>query len=187
MPRTIIIEESKDAFIEALFRLLESESFEHITVKQLVLESGYSKRTYYRYFKTKTRILDVAFCKYLTDYHDYLLNFPITPDTIPKYFLDFIWSHHDKIELLAKNNLLVPLLTKHIQAVVETLLSINVPWRKNRLNNQHYEYMLIYSIGGFSVLLDTLFKNCSSISPDQISKALSMSLKEIATQVNMQS
>ncbi len=53
MSRTMIIEESKDAFIEALFQLLANESFEHITVKQLTLESGYSKRTYYRYFKTK--------------------------------------------------------------------------------------------------------------------------------------
>ncbi|WP_176553991.1 IS256 family transposase [Levilactobacillus brevis] len=35
MSRTMIIEESKNAFIEALFQLLKSESFEHITVKQL--------------------------------------------------------------------------------------------------------------------------------------------------------
>lgn len=47
MSRTMIIEASKNAFIEALFQLLKSESFEHITVKQLTLESGYSKRTYY--------------------------------------------------------------------------------------------------------------------------------------------
>ena len=33
MSRTMIIEESKNAFIEALFQLLKSESFEHITVK----------------------------------------------------------------------------------------------------------------------------------------------------------
>ncbi|MFT8606627.1 TetR/AcrR family transcriptional regulator [Liquorilactobacillus ghanensis] len=158
----------------------------HITVKQLTLESGYSKRTYYRYFKTKTEILDIAFCKYLTGYHDYLLKSSITPDTIPKLFLDFIWPHHDKIELLAKNDLLVPLLTRHIQTIVALLLSVNVPWRKNSLNDQHYEYILTYSIGGFGVLLDTLFKNRSPISPDQISKALSMALKEIAIQVNMQ-
>ncbi|KRM06393.1 hypothetical protein FC89_GL000533 [Liquorilactobacillus ghanensis DSM 18630] len=65
-------------------------------------------------------------------------------------------------------------------------MSVNVPWRKNSLNDQHYEYILTYSIGGFGVLLDTLFKNRSPISPDQISKALSMALKEIAIQVNMQ-
>ncbi|WP_164886098.1 hypothetical protein [Lactiplantibacillus plantarum] len=44
MSRTMIIEESKNAFIEALFKLLKNESFEHITVKQLTLESGYSKK-----------------------------------------------------------------------------------------------------------------------------------------------
>ncbi|MCK8475146.1 TetR/AcrR family transcriptional regulator [Lactiplantibacillus plantarum] len=88
MSRTMIIEESKNAFIEALFQLLKSESFEHITVKQLTLESGYSKRTYYRYFKTKTKILDIAFCKYLTSYHDYLLKSSITPDTIPKHWIE---------------------------------------------------------------------------------------------------
>lgn len=185
MSRTMIIEESKNAFIEALFQLLKNESFEYITVKQLTLESGYSKRTYYRYFKTKTKILDIAFCNYLTSYHDYLLKSSITPDTIPKHFLEFIWPHHDKIELLAKNDLLVPLLTRHIQTIVALLLSVNVPWRKSSLNDQHYEYMLTYSIGGFGVLLDTLFKKSVPLSPDQISKALSMALKEIAIQVNM--
>ena len=97
MSRTMIIEESKNAFIEALFQLPKNESFEHITVKQLTLESGYSKRTYYRYFKTKTKILDIAFCNYLTSYHDYLLKSSITPDTIPKHFLEFIWPHHEKL------------------------------------------------------------------------------------------
>ena len=88
MSRTMIIEESKNAFIEALFQLMKSESFEHITVNQLTLESGYSKRTYYRYFKTKTKILDIAFCNYLTSYHDYLLKSSITPDTILNIFLN---------------------------------------------------------------------------------------------------
>lgn len=185
MSRIMIMEESKEAFIEALFQLLKRESFENITVKQLTLESGYSKRTYYRYFKTKTKILDIAFCRYLISYHDYLLKSFITPDTIPKHFLEFIWPHHEKIELLAKNDLLVPLLTRHIQTIVELILSINVPWRKNGFNDQHYEYMLTYSIGGFGVLLDTLFKKGAPLSPDQISKALSMELKEIAIQVDM--
>jgi hypothetical protein len=87
--------------------------------------------------------------------------------------------------LLAKNDLLVSLLTRHIQTIVALLLSVNVPWRKGSLNNQHYEYMLTYSIGGFGVLLDTLFKKSAPLSPDQISKALNMALKEIAIQVNM--
>ncbi|MBO2728887.1 TetR/AcrR family transcriptional regulator [Lactiplantibacillus plantarum] len=186
MSRTMIIEESKDAFIEALFQLLANESFEHITVKQLTLESGYSKRTYYRYFKTKTKILDIAFCKYLSNYHDYLLGSSITPDTIPKHLLEFIWPHRDKIELLARNDLLVPLLTRHIQTIVALLLSVNVPWRKNGSNDQHYEYMLTYSIGGFGVLLDTLFKKSTPLSPGQISKALSRALNEIAIQVNIE-
>ncbi|WP_331198005.1 transcriptional regulator [Limosilactobacillus fermentum] len=87
--------------------------------------------------------------------------------------------------MLAKNDLLVPLLTRHIQTIVALLLNVNVPWRKGSLNNQHYEYMLTYSIGGFGVLMDTLFKKRTPLSPDQISKALSRALKEIAIQVDM--
>ncbi|XHB67770.1 hypothetical protein ACEY16_06585 [Lactiplantibacillus plantarum] len=62
----MIIEESKDAFIEALFQLLANESFEHITVKQLTLESGYSKELIIDTSKQK-KILDIAFCKYLSN------------------------------------------------------------------------------------------------------------------------
>ncbi|AHN69116.1 transcription regulator C-terminal [Lactiplantibacillus plantarum] len=45
--------------------------------------------------------------------------------------------------------------------------------------------MLTYSIGGFGVLLDTLFKKSTPLSPGQISKALSRALNEIAIQVNI--
>lgn len=40
MSRTMIIEESKNAFIEALFQLLKSESFEHITCQTVDIRIG---------------------------------------------------------------------------------------------------------------------------------------------------
>ncbi|WP_057738563.1 TetR/AcrR family transcriptional regulator [Liquorilactobacillus uvarum] len=65
MSREKIINQSRRAFIDALFCLLGSESFEKITIKQLTLESGYSRRTYYRYFSSKSAILDEMLFQYL--------------------------------------------------------------------------------------------------------------------------
>ncbi|KRN11059.1 TetR/AcrR family transcriptional regulator [Liquorilactobacillus mali] len=186
MTRNKIIEQSKSAFAEALFCLLKNEDFENITIKQLTLESGYSRRTYYRYFGSKTAILDEMFLKYLHSYRECLLSTPIRPEDISKRFINFLWPYHQRVALLAQQNLLIPLLTRHISTIANTLLDIKVPWRQKKSDNRQYYYVIIYSIGGFCVLLDTIFKDDLPEKPQQISEALNSALAEIALQVNKQ-
>ncbi|MDN2453649.1 TetR/AcrR family transcriptional regulator [Lactobacillus sp. UCMA15818] len=183
MTRDKMIEQSKNAFVEALFCLLEHEQFEDITIKQLTLESGYSRRTYYRYFGSKTSILDEMLAKYLHSYQEYLSGVPMKPEDISKCFINFLWPHRQRVVMLARHNLLVPLLTRHISTIAATLLNIRVPWRQKRADNQYY-YAIIYSIGGFCVLLDTIFKDRLPKNPQQISEALNTALREILFQMN---
>ncbi len=53
MSRTMIIEESKNAFIEALFQLLKNESFdlyqEGLTEKEIERKTGINRTTFRRY------------------------------------------------------------------------------------------------------------------------------------------
>ncbi|GAA6237701.1 TetR/AcrR family transcriptional regulator [Apilactobacillus micheneri] len=184
MPRDKIIEKSKDAFIKALFNLLKHESLKKITIKQLSLESGYSKRTYYRYFKSKSDILDQMFLKFLRNYKKYLLKVSINSENIPTIFINFIWPNREKIEILAHNDLLIPMLTKHIPIIIKTLLSIKVPWRQEKVNKDNYKYVLTYSIGGFCVLLDSIFKNSLPKYPNEIIENLQSSLREISNNIN---
>lgn len=183
MTRDKMIEQSKNAFVDALFCLLEHEQFEDITIKQLTLESGYSRRTYYRYFGSKTSILDEMLAKYLYSYQKYLLGLPMKPEDISRRVINFLWPHRQRVVVLARNNLLVPLLTRHISKIADMLLDIRVPWRQKKADSQYY-YAIIYSIGGFCVLLDTLFKDNLPENPQQISEALNGALKEIAFQMN---
>lgn len=184
MPRDKIIEQSKDAFIEALFSLLKYESLNEITIKQLALESGYSKRTYYRYFKSKSDILDKMFLKCLRNYNKHLLKVSINPEEIPTIFINFIWPNRERFKILANNDLLIPMLTKHIPIIIKTLLRIKVPWRQEKINKDNYKYILTYSIGGFCVLLDSLFKNSLPKDPNKIIEELKSSLKEISNNIN---
>lgn len=177
MPRDIIINQSKQAFIDALLRLLKHENFDQVTVKQLVLESGYSRRTYYRYFGQKEAILDAMFLADLANYHEYLLVTPLISEKIPELLITFLWPKRQTLQLLARQDLLIPLIARHMDKIVTTIQSVTVPWRNNQgVNSNSDKLALIYSIGGFCTLIDVLFKDTLPNSPQEISESLQSAL-----------
>lgn len=188
MPRDQLINQSKQAFVQALLRLLETESFTDITIKQLVLESGYSRRTYYRYFHDKDAILDTLFTQRLQAYHDRLSHIDLAPAQLPAQIIAALWPHHQELQLLAQRDVLVPLMTRHLETIIKSLLTIDVPWRQSTTQNTtNYRYALTYSIGGFTILLNTLFTQPkTSITPEQLTTQLTMALSEIVTQWQLQ-
>lgn len=186
MPRNNIILQSKQAFIDALFHLMENETYDDVTIKQLVLESGYSRRTYYRYFSSKTAILNESFSQNMESYHKHLeQQKKLDPENIPAQFINFMWPLHHRLQLLAQNDLLIPLLAKNVPDMAKMLLMIKVPWRQAQQPDLNkYYYALIYSIGGFCVMLDTIFKEPTLKEPKDIIDSLSSALMEITANIN---
>lgn len=158
--------------------LLAKEPFAKITVRQLTQESGYSRRTYYRYFGSKEAILNDLFLQYLAAYYQYLQGKTITVVELPNLFLNFIWPKREAIQLLVKQNLLLSLITSNMKTIVETLLKVKVPWRKELANTADTN-ALIYSVGGFCVLLDAIFRKELPTSVKPISASMTSALKEI--------
>lgn len=183
MVRETMINQSKQAFIHALFRLLETGDWTDVTVSQLALESGYSRRTYYRYFDSPRAILNTMFDQQLTAYRASFQT-PIRPDQIPNHFIAFIWPQRQKIQILVRRDLFVPLLTQHLSAVVDMVLDISVPWRQHTSSEAEmaYRYAITYSLGGFWILLDSVFRNEVLPTPQQIGGALTAALTEIQAQ-----
>lgn len=180
MSRETIVNQSKQAFIDALIQLLATESFQNITVKQLLLESGYSRRTYYRYFGSKTAILDELFYQSLKNYRNYLLQQSLIPKEIPNLLITFLWPQRYTIKLLAQQNLLTPLISQHLSEIVANILAIKVSWRQDApSNNPGYRYAITYSVGGFCMLLNQIFTNEHLDSPNQVSHKLENALNEI--------
>lgn len=184
MSRETIVNQSKQAFINALIRLLATESFQDITVKQLLLESGYSRRTYYRYFGSKAAILDELFDQSLKAYRTYLLQQSLDPKKIPNLLITFLWPQRHTVKRLAQQNLLTPLISQHLSEIVADILAIEVSWRQDDpSNNLSYRYAITYSIGGFCMLLNQIFTTEQLDSPDQISYKLESALNEIFEQM----
>ncbi|GAN37304.1 hypothetical protein LC0644_1893 [Lacticaseibacillus paracasei NRIC 0644] len=60
---------------------------------------------------------------------------------------------------MAQNDFSVPPLKKNALDIAKMSLMIKVFWRQDqKLDLDKYYYALIYSIGGFCVMLDTTFK-----------------------------
>lgn len=177
------INSSKRAYVEALIRLLQTETLKEITIKQLALESGYSRRTYYRYFKTKTAILDEGLHQALVRYQHELTTCQLTPNNLPTIFIDTLWPHRNVIQLLAQHELLLPLIARNQVQITTAILQIKAPWRsKLSSENPSYRYAITYSIGGFGMLLNTLFTEKTVPAPKLICDELTLALNELVTQ-----
>ena len=59
---------SKQEITEAMLRLMEKESYNDITVKQIVLEAGVVRKTFYRNFDSKEDLLDAIINSVMDDY-----------------------------------------------------------------------------------------------------------------------
>ncbi|MEA0974414.1 TetR/AcrR family transcriptional regulator [Lacticaseibacillus paracasei] len=172
--------------MDVLFHLMENETYDDVTIMQLVLESGYSRGTSYRYVFSKTAILNELFSQNMESYRQKLeKKKKLDPENIPAQFINFMWPLHHRLQLLAKNDLLIPLLTKNVPDIAKMLLMIKVPWRQAQQPDLNkYYYALIYSIGGFCVMLDTIFKEPILKEPKDIIDSLSSALMEITANIN---
>ncbi len=89
---------------EALFRLMETEHFEEITISQITQEAGIARRTFYLNFTSKTDILDQHYDLLMKEYDDDLT--PEIENSFEKqavYFFSF-WQRHKSYALLLEKN-----------------------------------------------------------------------------------
>ena len=96
------IRQSKDKIVEAMFRLLEKDSFDEITLNEVLDEASVSRRTFYRYFPNKQAILEFYIHTFIENYR--LLNETILKQTtfegLILLTLNYFKANQNKLQLL---------------------------------------------------------------------------------------
>ena len=99
------IRQSKDKIVEAMFRLLEKDSFDEITLNEVLDEASVSRRTFYRYFQNKQAILEFYIHTFIENYR--LLNETILKQTtfegLILLTLNYFKANQNKLQLLIIN------------------------------------------------------------------------------------
>ena len=150
-----------ESIIEAMWELLNTKSFENISVSELVERAGVGRVTFYRNFASKEDVLKRSLnseLKYwltqrnidLSDWTDAHLLIAL------RQFFDFWYKEQEKIRLLINN---------HLDYLLEDSLDI---YFKERLGDLTDDFHLQFIVGGFFRVLKTWIVGGCKENPDDI-------------------
>ena len=101
---------SKTEITEALLRLMEDHPYEEITVKQIVLEAGLVRKTFYRNFTSKDDVMDSILESMIIAYSTELVTTKVKSPL--EVILGFVNTNKHVVMLLDENDMMYLVLKK---------------------------------------------------------------------------
>ncbi len=167
---------SKAEICKALLRLMEDHPYEEITVKQIALESGLVRKTFYRNFDSKEDVINVILDKIIDEYTSQLImsnkNMPL--DII----INFCLEHKALLLLFDKNNMMYRIhqklndviLVKHEEFMILGGVS------KEFFCESGSIYQILFNIGGVWNVICRWTRGGMKDDPNRIIEELSRSI-----------
>lgn len=159
---------SKKVITESLLLLMKQYPYSEITVKQILLETDISRKTFYRNFLSKDDVLNSFIETILQDYVNAIqqqqqeYSFVKTLDII----FEFCERNREILFILRDNNLLYLLLEKLNALILKEHNRYNSELQENHLGGPLLtEYIVYFNIGGIWNLIVRWIKNnmCDSV------------------------
>ncbi len=167
---------SKKILTETLLHLMENCPYPEITVKQILLESGISRKTFYRNFLSKDDVLNSHIDAIIYEYLETLL---IQETYSFLQMLDIIFSfcehNKDLLFLLRDNELLYLLLPKLNRLILTEHKRIT----RNPSAAALSRYIILFNIGGIWNILSDWIENNMEAKPADIKKVIRHYLQNI--------
>ena len=137
---------SRQEITDALLSLMEKHPYSEISVKQIVLESGLVRKTFYRNFSSKDDVLNAYINQAIMEYVEALLEQPEDPLAV---IFRFCEKNRKMLELLCKNRLLHILLIRLNEEIPK--LSANADMSRNPfarlMEGMEPDYLIAFNIG----------------------------------------
>ncbi|SNU05219.1 transcriptional regulator, TetR family [Lachnospiraceae bacterium] len=169
---------SKKEITDALIKLMQDNPFSEITVKQIVLETGLERKTFYNNFSSKDDVLDSIINNAIYEYVQALTTSPDGPLSV---IFDFCDKNRDMLQLLHKNNMLYLLLIKLnvvIPELNESLDMSNNPFHA-LIGSLEPDYLIAFNIGAIWNVIFKWVDRGMTDSPEYIKEILEEYLKRI--------
>lgn len=171
-----ITEATRNTFIEAFCELYKSKPIEKITVKELIQKAGYSRATFYNYFKDAYDLLECV----ENDFISSLLE-TITSNIEQNKVEDFV---HTFVELVKSEERYINVFMNSynnssfieklkIEALPLLLSAFHVP-----TDNITAQYALEFYISGLIPVIGTWLKNSQDISTEELAQLIKGILQE---------
>ena len=185
---------SKSEITSALFELMKKYRFSDITVKQIILESKVSRKTFYRNFTSKTDVLLAHIEKIILEYVDDLTKLTRNSQDTPSHsltheqILPIIFAkcleNKDLLLYLHRNDLMY-LLLEQINTVINTIHHKFVPadhYLFAGISPHQSEYIISFNVGAVWNVLCKWIENDMHDDPAEIIRTIDIFLTRIVDQ-----
>lgn len=175
---------SKRILTETLLHLMEQHPYHEITVKQILLESGISRKTFYRNFLSKDDILNSYIDAIL---YQYLKAIKEQGEYSMISMLDIIFSfcekHKERLFLLRDNELLYLLLLKlnRLVPAEHKKITENISKQISDTTSSLSQYIVYFNTGGIWNIIAGWIENDMQDSTTGIKNAMIYYLQNIGT------
>ncbi|WP_137655226.1 TetR/AcrR family transcriptional regulator [Bifidobacterium moukalabense] len=150
------IETSKTKIVDAVFTLLPDNTFDELTLNEILNEAGVSKRTFYRYFKHKDDILECYYDQFVTRYCQ-LKDEIIRQTSLRKMMiinLDYFFRNRERLRLLIRDRRHYRLI-ENFNRVNERMYMGSAVWKRIRADGPDLSLddMYYFTVGGYSNII----------------------------------
>ena len=164
------LSKSQVAFIEALLDIMKNKPFDQISVSELSEAAQYDRRTFYRYFQSKSDILYLYCASLLSEMAEDMKKEPLTPRSGFLSYFSFWNKHRDFLILLKNRNLLFFLGEKQDQLLYEqvgTVVHNDLPKKLSQVS-EFSMYSYYFTLGGLWQTLVLWVKTGMKQPPEQL-------------------
>ena len=141
--------QTKSSIIASFFELLQVMPYSKLTIKGISQNAGISRRTFYRFFKSKEDLLQDYFDNLLNDYLTTLKKYePRDFENFIKLFFDFWKGNMNQLKLLEQRDLLTNMLSIYNKKIPQLYESFPTVWHLKTSNNKEIAVATWFIVGG---------------------------------------
>ena len=151
---------------EALFRLMETENYNDITISQITAEAGIARRTFYLNYTSKEDILDRHYDTLIREY-----DAGISPHIISDMYLQAVyffsfWKKHRNYAVLLEKNALFHMLINRFHLYLDQTENRYI----SPVSSVVQTYAVSYLAGGLWMMLQTWLQRDFRESPEELAR-----------------
>ena len=164
--------QSQEMIIKGMLSIMETKSFESITIKSICEHSLVSRQTFYSLFNSKEEVLELHFDKMFDLFIERFTKKKInTISDICFEFVTYIERDKDFIKLLVNNNLTHIMTLKFEQYLIEIGNTLNVD------RKYMYEYAMAFMSGALVEIVARYIRNGENIEQENLAFLIEKILK----------
>ncbi len=154
-----------------LVELMKTRNYKSISISELCLASGVSRKTFYRNFEVIDDVLDFFLDHFAGELQHGSFDSPTVEDQL-RFFFSFCKENHAVLEIMYRNGLLFMLESKFSILIRKILAESNIPLSDD-------EHMTQFIIGGLTFLVFHWAESSFAEDTESISKKALMILRRI--------